>query len=759
MDTSKATTSDPRDILAAQLGRAIEATWLITVVSVPLFAVSPETMLGFIEVPKVALLRGLAAVLAMFWLVEWMVRPSRLPRSLPRWESLQAWLLADRTHWIVVGLGAYVALNIASTVSSVSPEVSIWGKRPGGDGYGLYNILCYTVLFVAVLTHLKRQAQMWRLLGAVIVMGTLVAFHAILQHHGLDPFLERDNALSRPYATLGNPIFAAALLLMTSVMTMAVGFALHLRSRSAWMSAAMAASLGVQLLAVIYTLARGPWIGLTVGTVVFIGSVWAIFGARRIGPLVLAVLVAMAVSWAAALDFGLSGGQENLAESNQEGVGTQPAVQRALSIYPAIAEGGLSGRADTWAASLRLISERPWHDVPSMRLAWTRHWLGYGPDTFRFVYPLRSESNATASFPFEAHNVPLHIWVELGVIGLLAMVGTAFAVLWAGFGRLRSAGTGMAPANTVILAGLMGAFVGRGFEMMVGIPKVGDITVLAALLPLAVVLARKGPLGSDDGPVETDSHATTAPERDSRADWALFIGRTVLVLVVITALGALTWLKAANYARSDAMAAQAMALFREGDGLGAIRLLQKATDTTPDASVYYILAASIFDDLAANAKSADGRLRLSTGSYVFSANALAANVVDPGSRAVLANAAIRLGTLGQPGRLDEAVRLSEQVLAMMPNFAVSQYAAALAHLLIKDAERGLELVDAGDLLFDAGSQPAIAAEGAFLRGVAHRLKGEDALAKGAFERSLILGPDGRYAPTAARHLVDLEKTQ
>ena len=353
-----------------------------------------------------------------------------------------------------------------------------------------------------------------------------------------------------------------------------------------------------------------------------------------------------------------------------------------------------------------------------MRLAWTRDWLGYGPDTFPFVLPLRSEPKATASFPFEAHNVPLHIWVELGVLGLLAVTGTAFALLWAGFARLRLARTGMAPA--VILAGLMGAFVGRGVEMMAGIPRVGDITVLVALLPLAVVLARNGLLVTEGRPVEVDSQAISATGTGVLADWALFIGRVVLVLVVITALGALTWLRAGNYALADATAAQAMARFRDGDGLGAIRLLQKATDTTPDAPVYYLLAASIFDDLAANAKSADGRLRLSTGNYVFSANALAANVIDPGSRAALANAAIRLGTLGQPARLDEAVRLSEQVLAMMPHFAVSQHAAALAHLLIRDAERGLELVDAGDGLFEAGSDPAIAAEGAFLRGLALR---------------------------------------
>ena len=52
-------------------------------------------------------------------------------------------------------------------------------ERAGGAGMTptppFYTILAYVLLFAVITTHLKTRAQLWRLLGAIVVMGTLVS--------------------------------------------------------------------------------------------------------------------------------------------------------------------------------------------------------------------------------------------------------------------------------------------------------------------------------------------------------------------------------------------------------------------------------------------------------------------------------------------------------------------------------------------------------------------------------------------------------
>ena len=226
--------SDPRQRIAAVLCVALEVLWLIAVVAVPLAAAPPDAMIGHFEVPKVAVLRVLSFAIGVVWLVDWMVRPPHVWPRLPRVSAtgLRSWLKRDPSNWITLTLGIYLVANIVSAATSVSPAVSVWGKRPGWDGYDLYAMLCYTALYLVIVTHLRSPSQAWRLIGALVVTGTTVGIYIILQYLGLDPYLAKGSALTRPYGTLGNPVFAGAVLVMTTTVTVAAGFALIERFRS-----------------------------------------------------------------------------------------------------------------------------------------------------------------------------------------------------------------------------------------------------------------------------------------------------------------------------------------------------------------------------------------------------------------------------------------------------------------------------------------------------------------------------------------------
>jgi hypothetical protein len=56
---------------------AIELSWLAALALVPLIVAHEQTMAGFIEMPKVAILRTVASVLAVLLLVEWSLAASQ----------------------------------------------------------------------------------------------------------------------------------------------------------------------------------------------------------------------------------------------------------------------------------------------------------------------------------------------------------------------------------------------------------------------------------------------------------------------------------------------------------------------------------------------------------------------------------------------------------------------------------------------------------------------------------------------------------
>ena len=189
-------------MLTLWLSRSLEALWLLTVVLVPLAFLNrdyllTEAVIGYVEVPKVTLLRTLTALMAFLWLIEWGLQ-GRLPSaSLFRAEGLlrrpvlllprlKIWLRDQPTRWLVLAVWFFLLTTLLSMVLSGSFKVSLWGEVPGQDGYPAYTMVSYVLLFGVIATHLKTRSQLWRLLGAIVVMGVLVAGYAVFQHHGND---------------------------------------------------------------------------------------------------------------------------------------------------------------------------------------------------------------------------------------------------------------------------------------------------------------------------------------------------------------------------------------------------------------------------------------------------------------------------------------------------------------------------------------------------------------------------------------------
>ena len=157
------------------INRGLEALWLLLVVLVPLafidrdYAVS-EAVIAYVEVPKIALLRTIAGLMAILCLVQWAVHGTFSQESTLQsirsklrpylWLAITAgWLKRNPSRIVVMAVWIFLGSTLLSTVLSGALETSLWGEIPGQDGYSTYNVLAYIIGFGVIATHLKTRPQ------------------------------------------------------------------------------------------------------------------------------------------------------------------------------------------------------------------------------------------------------------------------------------------------------------------------------------------------------------------------------------------------------------------------------------------------------------------------------------------------------------------------------------------------------------------------------------------------------------------------
>ena len=145
--------------LVLWINRILEVLWLVTVVVVPLAAVSKgylvsEVVSGEAALLKIATLRTLVGLMLILWAAEWSLKQASpfgslsKPRSLllqpSRWLSrLTLRLRSEPTRWLTLAAIFFGLTTLLSTAFSASFNVSLWGAVPGQDGYATYTLMAY----------------------------------------------------------------------------------------------------------------------------------------------------------------------------------------------------------------------------------------------------------------------------------------------------------------------------------------------------------------------------------------------------------------------------------------------------------------------------------------------------------------------------------------------------------------------------------------------------------------------------------------
>jgi tetratricopeptide (TPR) repeat protein/O-antigen ligase len=468
--------------------RILEAGWLSALIVAPLFFNIYSDRV--FEPDKLTLVRSLALVMAAVWLTKALAgafsgdKPANRPAL---WERIRSTPLMPPTLLMVL---AY----ILSTALSVAPHISLWGSYQRLQG--AYSTFSYIVIFFMVLSTLRRREQLDRLINTIILTSLPIAIYGILQHYGRDPLPWGGDTRTRVASNMGNAIFVAAYLIMAFFLTverLARSFIVLFDEKRgdiahAILAGCYGAILGLQVLCIIFTQSRGPWLGWFAGLYMFV--LLGLISLRRRGGF---------LGWAWKGWVGLT-----LAGAIFLGVLNVPNSPLApLREVPYLGRLGQMLELESGTGRVRVLI---WEGVVDLlgRDA-GRTLIGYGPEAMWMAYnrvypPDLAHYEARNASPDRSHNETFDSLVMTGAIGFLIYIFLFSSVFYYGLkwlGLIRNArerlwfiliGVAGAALGVVIPSALDGNLRLAG----VGLPAGFIIAILLFYVPLAGLLKADG---------------------------------------------------------------------------------------------------------------------------------------------------------------------------------------------------------------------------------------------------------------------------
>lgn len=330
-------------------------------------------------------------VLVMLAFISWILKSS-IDGFRARWSAL---------FWPAIAL---IMLASLSALLSISPLTSIMGTYQRYEG--LSSMLIYGILLFLSVQYFNSEERRLALAKALIAGAVLVAGYGIIQALEIDPVHWGASSfeMSRTFSTLGNPIILGGYLAVA--LTAAIVLAI---SSSSTVEAAPWAVAGIAIAVPLATsLSRGAWIAALMGIAAALAfalrgreKAWA-----RMGRAVAIVAVVAAGGFAILVLAG------NASESGS----------RLLSLAQPLT-GSITSRIEIWRSALSMIKSRPL--------------LGFGPDTFKLVFPSYETLESAKLFPEtladNAHNTVLQYAASLGIPALalyLALIGFFFFLIF-----------------------------------------------------------------------------------------------------------------------------------------------------------------------------------------------------------------------------------------------------------------------------------------------------------------------------------------
>lgn len=641
------------DALSGALSLGIRVG-LVLVLWMPLI-VAPDVYRPTV-VGKALYARGLMEIITGLWLVLLVWNPSYRPRR----------------SWVVLALGAYVLVSLLSTVFAVSPTHSLWSDYR--RMMGVVDLI-HWFLFVLVAASVLRTRREWAsLLNWNLGVALALCILAVAQGYGvaLLPYIEVP--AGRLYATLGNPLYLAAVLIVAIIIAVgfltrsfipgdgqdvpdrrALGDYLSWPPSLVWRRGFWAVTAALGLWVLFQTGGRGALVGLTAGTVAMPIAL-AAWGNR--GVLRPVLLASIGILLAMGLLFLLDATGSFPAPSRVQG-----AVASSRLAETTLQDRSLSSRLDVSRLALGAFARRPL--------------LGWGPDNFEYAFDRLADPSfyryGRRGFD-QVHNRVMEELATRGVLGIIAFAALWVSLVWAVVRRGR--GRREEILAYAVLGGLVAYFVQNLF--LFDSP--------AMLLQWAVLAAW---VAGQEHPSEAADAPASSGRRPHRPIAAPPLARGLATVLVVAMVGAsLVFLTYRPY-----VAARQFEQALAGPGTVAERLAlaQRSFDTFPPLAT--VPRADIFAQLASRWNEMNLNQRRAVAEFVIEETERGTEAAPENARLLVGSLPILQAVAGSPEALERLDPLVERLRELAPGRAYTYERMAEQELRKGNYQAALEIID------------------------------------------------------------------
>lgn len=440
--------------------------------------------------------------------------------NLPKLTLLYLGVIAFWAGWLINGLRqrqfvfrrspldlplvVWLGVTLISSHLSIDSTMSFFGFY-GLPMFGWFPMLAFAALFWAAVQVADRRMERVLAIAAVGV-ASLTAIYGLLQYYGYQIFPGMPDFTRKPIlSTLGNPIFFGCYIML--VIPLAGGLfietlgGLWQSAGKRWKTLLSLGGLILLLFTLILTFARGPWVGLGVAAIFYIGwllkSQMGSFSGREFKKIILLLTGSMFVI--VLIIFLI-----------------YPVAQRRFCSIFNFKEPDICSRIEGWKSGFYGFLEHPI--------------IGSGPDTFGYVFRRYKtvrfmETSGWDKIQMHAHNDIVQMATTTGTVGLLVYLWLWMTILIKGRKRLEiqrgDTLAGVGDSDSVILraawyASLLALFVQNQFNFS----TVGTSSIAAIFAGML--------FGSHGGDKQVKCSSSISSRVLSVLTWVVVLGAIVL---------------------------------------------------------------------------------------------------------------------------------------------------------------------------------------------------------------------------------------
>ena len=428
----------------------------------------------------------LIIILSLWKLYYISLKDKTLFTRIKTWD-LFTWGRKELHNWMIVIIVLYSIIYLFSAILSPITHVSIFGGDDARSGNNLYDYLSFLTILFTVIFYFNKFDKLLVLLYVLVISAIIAATYGIAQYFGWDPIGKNTDQI-RILASFGNTLNFSGYMVMAIPATIVLANMLFEKNK--YLSILFIIGLGLEISGLWLSAGRGPWIGALFGMIIFFTVCSFTVSKKNILRyfifMIIGILITVIISSIPTDRSDVSGRRIlGITEQIQFPTGSQNSTD-STDI-----EGGISGRLSIWNSSIKIITQAKTPAQEPNYMSLLRVLFGVGPDMYVYSYPLTSSPSSKLSMVDHAHNYLLQTMVEVGLLGLLAILTLGLLIFITSIQLIAKIKNHFYNSRIAFISlGIISALGGKLVDIQAGVPRISDTTMMFALIGAIICINR-----------------------------------------------------------------------------------------------------------------------------------------------------------------------------------------------------------------------------------------------------------------------------